>query len=239
MQHAPPSAIIVAHGSPADPEPQERAITALAQAVSGHLTGWTLRGATLAAEGALDAAVAGLDQPLIYPFFMAEGWFTRTALPRRLREAGGGNLRRLPAFGVAPELPRLTARAAIHGAEAAGLDPRATTLLIAAHGSQVSRASAEGARAVAGLLAHLAPFRRVLTGFIEEPPHLFQVARGLGPAICLPFFALRASHVLQDVPEALQAAGFCGPLLPEIGAHHDVPRLIAAALLRETAGHRV
>ncbi|MFN3970679.1 MAG: sirohydrochlorin chelatase [Gemmobacter sp.] len=227
-----PSALIVAHGSPADPAPFEARMAVLAAAVAAHLPGWQVRGATLAAEGALEAALAGLDAPIVYPFFMAEGWFTRTTLPRRLREAGHAGLHRLPAFGVAPDLPRLTARAAIEGAEAAGLPPRKTTLLIAAHGSQVSRASAEGARAMAALLGHLAPFRRVLTGFIEEPPHLFRVARGLGPAICLPFFALSAGHVLQDVPEALATAGFRGPLLPAIGEHPDAARIIATGLSR-------
>lgn len=230
-------ALIVAHGSPSDPAPQEAALKALATEVGGRLPGWTVSGATLAAEGALDAALAALDRPVIYPFFMAEGWFTRTNLPRRLAQAGAGGLRQLPAFGLAPELPGLTARAAREGAEAAGLDPRATTLLIAAHGSQVSRASAEGARAMAGLLLRIAPFRRILTAFVEEPPYIFQVARGLDHAICLPFFALRAGHVAADVPEALEAAGFRGPLLPAIGEHPEVARVIAAALARDAEGN--
>ncbi|HMO73556.1 MAG TPA: CbiX/SirB N-terminal domain-containing protein, partial [Paracoccaceae bacterium] len=139
-------------------------------------------------------------------------------------------------FGLAPELPALTARAAREGAEAAGLDPRASTLLIAAHGSQVSRASADGARAMAGLLGRMAPFRRILTAFVEEPPYIFQVARGLDRAVCLPFFALRAGHVAADVPEALAAAGFHGPLLPAIGEHAEVARIIAAALARDGGG---
>lgn len=231
-----PSALIVAHGSPSDPAPQEAALRALAADVGERLANWRVEGATLAAEGALEAALARLDRPVIYPFFMAEGWFTRTALPRRLTQAGAAGLRRLPAFGLAPELPGLTARAAREGAEAAGCDPRATTLLIAAHGSQVSRASAEGARAMAGLLGRMAPFRRVLTAFVEEAPYLYQVARGLDQAVCLPFFALRAGHVAADVPEALAAAGFRGPLLPAIGEHPEVPRIVAAALGREAAG---
>lgn len=205
----------------------------LAQRVQDRLPGWKVAGATLAAEGALERAVRALDNPVVYPFFMAEGWFTRTNLPRRLREAGAGTLRRLPAFGVAPELPRLTARAALEGAEAAGLNPRETTLLIAAHGSQVSRASAEGARAMGALLGHMAPFKAVQTGFIEEAPYLFQVARGLSPAICLPFFALRAGHVAGDVPDALATAGFRGPLLPAIGEHPEAARVIANCLTRE------
>jgi sirohydrochlorin ferrochelatase len=227
-----PAALIVAHGSPADPVPQERAMAALAHAVQDLTPGWTVAAATLAADGSLEAAVRDLPGAVVYPFFMAEGWFTRTTLPRRLAAAGAASLRQLPCFGHAPELPRLTAKAAMDGAEAAGLDPRQTSLLLAAHGSEVSRASADGARAMAALLQRMSTFRRVLTGFVEEAPFITDVARGLAPAICLPFFALRAGHVADDVPDALAEAGFRGPLLPAIGEHQAVPRIIAAALAR-------
>ncbi len=227
-----PAALIVAHGSPSDPGPQERALTDLAAIVQDLAPGWDVAGATLAADGSLEAALRQRPKAVVYPFFMAEGWFTRTTLPRRLAAAGAVGLRQLPCFGHAPELPRLTARAAMDGAAAAGLDPQQTTLLLAAHGSQVNRASAEGARAMASLLGRLAPFRRVVTGFVEEAPFIRDAARGVAPALCLPFFALRAGHVDGDVPEALAQAGFRGPLLPAIGQHAEVPRIIAAALAR-------
>ncbi len=227
-----PAAVIVSHGSPSDPLPQERAMAALADAVQGLTPGWRIVSATLAAEGSLEAAVRDAPQAVVYPFFMAEGWFTRTTLPRRLAAAGAATPRQLPCFGHAPELPRLTARAAMDGAEAAGLDPANCSLLLAAHGSQVSRASADGAKAMAALLRRLTPFRQVLTGFVEEAPFITDVARGLAPAICLPFFALRAGHVSDDVPAALARAGFSGLLLPAIGEHDEVPQIIAAALSR-------
>lgn len=207
-------------------------MASLALAVQDLTPGWHVAGVTLAAEGALEAAVREHPSAVVYPFFMAEGWFTRTNLPRRLAAAGGAGLRQLPCFGHAPELPRLTARAAMDGAEAAGLDPAATSLLLAAHGSEVSRASAEGARAMASLLGRMSPFRQVLTGFVEEEPFIADVAKDLAPAICLPFFALRAGHVAGDVPEALAKAGFRGPLLPAIGEHDEVPQIISAALAR-------
>jgi sirohydrochlorin ferrochelatase len=87
---------------------------------------------------------------------------------------------------------------------------------------------------MAHLLASQTPFRRVSIGLIEEKPYLTAAARGLGPAICIPFFALKAGHVEDDVPDALAQAGFSGPLLPAIGEHAAVPRLIANALSRAT-----
>jgi sirohydrochlorin ferrochelatase len=227
-----PCALIVAHGSPADPEPQEAALQALAQAVGALRPGWTVRGATLAAPGALEAALAGLSAPLIYPFFMAEGWFTGRELPRRLRAAGITDARQLPPFGVDPDLPDLMARVATEAAQAAGMAPAAATLLLAAHGSKISRTSADSTHAMARALADRTAFRRITCGFVEEAPFLADAARDLGPGVCLPFFALRAGHVIGDVPEALAEAGFDGPLLPEIGAHPQVAALIAASLLR-------
>lgn len=227
-------AVIVAHGQPGDPEPQEAALRALAARVAAHLPGATVRGATLAQSGALEAALAGLAAPLVYPFFMAEGYFTGRARPARLRQAGA-RVRQTAPFGTDPALPALMAGAARDGAAAAGIDPAGATLLLAAHGSQVSATSKDSVHAMAGALARLTPFRAVTVGLIEEPPFLAEAARGLGQALCLPFFALRAGHVVGDIPEALAKAGFAGPLLPPIGEHPGVPALIAAALGREAA----
>ena len=232
-------AVIVAHGQPGDPDPQQAAIEALAARVAGLLPGATIRGATLAKDGALGAALAGLAAPLVYPFFMAEGYFTRRVLPARLAEIGaeiGAELgvqaaRQLPPFGTDPGLPALMLRAARVGAEAAGIAPGAATLVLAVHGSQVSATSKDSGLAMAEYLRRNAGFAAVAVGLIEEPPFLADVARLPGPAICLPFFALRAGHVATDIPAALAEAGFNGPLLPAIGEHADVPALIAAALL--------
>lgn len=225
-------AILVAHGSPADPAPQEAAMMALAVRVAMWRPGWRIRGATLASPGSLEAAVAAMPGALIYPFFMAEGWFTRTNLPKRLAACGGGGMRQLRPFGADPALPDFLRRTARQGAAEAGLSPDRTALILAAHGSQVSRSSAEMTEALAQTLRESAGFSRVVTGFVEEAPHLRDAACGLGPAVCLPLFALSAGHVTGDVPEALAEAGFEGALLPPIGAVADVAPLIAAALQR-------
>ncbi len=227
------AAVIVAHGFPSDPEPQDERLKALAASVAALCGGWTVRGATLAMPGRLEAALAGLQSPLVYPFFMAEGYFTGRVIPERLEQCAPG-ARLLPPFGSDPALASLMIRSSLDGARDAGLDPRSTALLIAAHGSKLSATSKKTAVAMAHLLASQTPFRRVNIGLIEEKPYLAAVARGLGSAICIPFFALKAGHVEDDVPDALAQAGFSGPVLPAIGEHAAVPRLVADALLRAT-----
>ena len=224
-------AILVAHGSPADPVPQEAVMKALAVRVAMFRPGWAIRGTTLALPGALEETLSRLHKPLIYPFFMAEGWFTKVNLPRRLTAAGAEALSILPPFGVDPLLPGLMAEAATEAAATAGYSPGETQLLIAAHGSKVSRNSSDSTYAMAEALRRSTGFAQIHCGFVEEAPFLAEAATGLGRAICLPFFALSAGHVVGDVPEALEEAGFDGPLLPPIGEHPQTAPLIAKALL--------
>ncbi|MDO5603846.1 MAG: CbiX/SirB N-terminal domain-containing protein [Paracoccus sp. (in: a-proteobacteria)] len=233
-------AIIIAHGQPSDPAPQEAAIRALAAAVAAAAPGRQVSGATLAAPGALAQAVTRAPGALIYPMFMAAGWFTTTELPRRLAQAGAGtgaeagSAQVLAPFGLDPALPGLCARLAGAAAAARGWAARDCTLLLIAHGSGRSRASAQGAQAMAAVLRP--SFARVTTGFIEEPPFLHDAARDLGThAIALPFFATRAGHVTDDIPQALAGAGFSGPCLGPVGLAAPVPALIAAALARAEA----
>ena len=229
---AQPSALLVAHGYPSQPGPTEAAMQRLAGAVGAYLPGWQLRGATLAAPGALEQALDGLDAPLIYPFFMAEGWFTKTVLPQRLAQAGRPNLRQLQAFGSDPGLAALVAAQVQAACKAQGWQLQDSALLLAAHGSQRARASALGAQGMAAQLAQLLALRGIRCAFVEEAPFLADAAQGMGQALCLPFFALAASHVLEDIPAAMAKAGFAGPILPPIGAAPSVPSLISAALMR-------
>lgn len=222
-------AVIVSHGQPGDPQPQERAIRELARQVAAHRPGCEVVGATLATPGALAAACDGAS--MIYPMFMAEGWFTGTRLPRELVAIGAGDLRILRPFGTEPSLPALIIRLAHRAAAERGWAPDRTTLLLVAHGSQRSQASYNITSALAGRLAP--QFARVVTGFVEQAPFLADAAQGLDQAVCLPFFALRAEHVTEDLPQALDAAGFDGPRLDPIGLAPEVPGVIADRLRAE------
>lgn len=226
-------AVIVAHGQPSDPGPAGAEIAALAARVAAQMPGWSVRSATLAQEDALAQALDGADHALVYPLFMADGWFTRTHLPARLAAASGARITQLIPFGLDPAVQALTVTLAVEAASAAGCPPQDTEILLAAHGSFRSPAPSAVARAMAQLLADQGGFRRVETGFIDQDPQIATVAKTFGPgALCLPFFAARGGHVIDDLPEALAEAGFSGRLLDPVGLDSRVPGLIALALRR-------
>lgn len=227
-------ALIIGHGQPSEPAGAEADMRALARAVADLLPDWRIEGATLAAEGALSAALNRLNAPLVLPFFMAEGFFTRQVLPARLAALGAGHLPHLLPFGLWPETAALAVRILRDATDGAGWRMPDTRLLLAAHGSGRGPLAAEAARTVEARIAAGTDFADMRLGFIEELPFVADAARGLGPkAICLPLFVARWGHVRDDLPEALAEAGFEGRVLDPLGCQPEVPALIARALLSE------
>ncbi|NPD15546.1 cobalamin biosynthesis protein CbiX [Xinfangfangia sp. D13-10-4-6] len=226
--------LIVAHGQPSDPLPAAAELRGLAARIAGHLPGWQVHSATLAEADALErfaaqeAAAGQTEDPgLVFPVFMARGWFTQVALPGRLARAGVTGWQMMEPMGVMPALQAL----AVTLARESGADE----VLLAAHGSGRSDAPAQVAREVVALIAAGTKARRVEAAFIEEPP-LLSAVQGWGPkAICLPFFAMSGGHVVSDLPEALATAGFLGTILPPLGLDPRIPALIAAAALQAAA----
>ena len=222
--------VLVAHGSPSNSGPPDRALRVVAEQVAAAQPDGVVRAATLARPGSLAVALEGLTNPLIYPVFMAEGWFVRRELPRRLAEIGH-NATILPPLGIEPELPALIARTVTKAAISAGTEPESADLLLIAHGSRRMKRSKTTALAMAETLRRITPFWRVLTAFVEESPFITEIAAISRKGVCLPFFAQRSGHVADDIPDAL--TGFNGPLLPAIGEHPDLPALIARSLVRQ------
>ena len=218
-------ALIVAHGQPSDPAPAERELALLAAAVAAHLPNWRVSSATLADPHALARAITG-DAGLVYPMFMSGGWFTATHLPERLAAVGAAHWHILAPFGLDPQVQAL----AVSIAQEATLGQTAPEILLAAHGSFRSPAPAEVAYAMVALLRG-AGIALANAGFIDQSPRLADVAHDFGPnAVCLPFFAAKGGHVIDDLPKALAEAGFSGRVLPPLGLDPRVPALIADAL---------
>lgn len=218
------SVLILAHGQPSDPAPAAAELAALAARVAEHLPGWKVGSVTLAEPGAVARAVAGRAGGLVYPLFMAGGWFTRVQIPAKLTEAGALGWQVLEPFGCDPAVHDLCVTLAREaGAEA---------LILAAHGSSKSQVPSDIARHVAGRIADECVSARVAVGFIDQSPQLSSLSGFGDRATCLPFFAATGGHVTGDVPQALAEAGFAGRILPPVGSDARVPALIAAAILR-------
>ncbi len=225
-----PIALLTSHGQPSAPAPPEIHLAAVAAAVQDHLPGWEVRSATLSSRGFLEAAMA--EGAVIYPFFMARGWFTARVLPERLK---GYSYQMATPFGLDPALAQMTVTALHEALTTRGWCLEDTEILLAAHGSARGPRAAEAAEDFAARLRRLVPDLRLSTGFVEQAPFIAESARPLAArALCLPFFAQSGAHVREDIPTALAKAGFRGEILPVLGALPGTPRLIADAI-RATA----
>jgi sirohydrochlorin ferrochelatase len=226
MEHR--AALIVTHGQPSDPDTAEAALARLAAQVAAHLPGWQVGSATLAAPGALAQAVARLGpRGVVYPLFMACGWFTGTHLPDRMAAVGGAGWRVAVPFGCTPAIQQLAVtlvREALTG------PADKTDLILAAHGSGRSPAPAVIATFVAARIQQVLGLRRVTAAFIDQAPKIADL-RDFGPtSICLPYFAAGGGHVTEDIPQALVDAGFLGRLLPPLGLDRRNAAIIAEVL---------
>jgi sirohydrochlorin ferrochelatase len=223
-------ALIVSHGQPSNPQAGEEQLSALIAKVSPLLPDWDLKSATLATPNALEVELEGFSGlPYVFPLFMADGWFTNTALPVRLRHR---KVHQLSPLGVHPGLPHKTFKFLKEEAEKRGWSFNSCDIMIAAHGSASGSAAADCALYFAKRLRRLTPFKKkVHTGFLTQAPFLSEVARVSTPrTLLLPFLAGMGPHLTDDIPKALAEGEFRGVLLPSIGEAEFLPGLIAHSL---------
>ena len=227
----PYDAIIVAHGQPNAPAPAEAALAAYASKVQAGLPGFRLGSASRADPGRLEAALGQVREGgLIYPMFMSDGWFVRTALADRL---GDAPVTVMSPFGMDPDLPRIIARA-LMGREGRNRRP----IVLIGHGSANGRPAPERAtRDFAFALENILRGAVIKVGFLEQSPSIADAMASLpdelrNDAICVPFFATEGDHVRKDIPAELDAIGFTGQVLSTISDFPGVDAMIAAAILQ-------
>ena len=101
-------------------------------------------------------------------------------------------------------------------------------VLLAAHGSAKGPKAAASANAFAQLLRDRLKDLNITTGFVEEAPFMADAARHLPEqSLCLPFFALEGEHCREDIPEALEEAGFSGHLMAPLGTWEEAAKIVA------------
>jgi sirohydrochlorin cobaltochelatase len=91
---------------------------------------------------------------------------------------------------------------------APSVDPRATTLLIAAHGTDLNENSALAAKRVADRIRGLGKYSAVLNVYMEEPPLIsnWRKLTDTPNVIIVPFFIADGLHSYEDIPVLLGIA---------------------------------
>jgi sirohydrochlorin ferrochelatase len=186
-----------------------------------------------------------MDDVVVYPLFLADGYFTRRRLPQLI--AGGHEasavrprVRVLPPLGIDPVLVDLVAEKARQTAAAAHMSAEVVTLVLLAHGTPRDPASRQAAELMARRLAARGLFCGVCSAFLEEPPSLAQVLDGIpGPVVVVGLFAGEGLHGGDDAPQLVRQAGraevvFAG----NVGAFAGIADVIAAAVRRASTDIR-
>ena len=220
-----PPVLITAHGQPSNPALAAAELADLAAKVAQFLPDQIVASATLAEPEALSEAIAKLGPGgLLFPLFMAGGWFTRAHLPARLNAAGAQDWQVLEPLGCLTALHDLAVKVAREAQQA-----RQGPILLAAHGSSKTSVPSDIATHVAAKIrAELGC--KVHVAFIDQHPQQKDLPPLGDQSICLPFFAASGGHVTTDIPASLTQSGFTGTLLPALGLRPEIPALIAEAI---------
>ena len=238
--------LVVAHGDGGS-DPRDETVRLLAERLARRLdvpVDWATlkRPVTFAEARARLAAALGragdddLGPVLVYPLFMAEGFFVRVKLPKLLAENGFTETAMLPVFGLDPGLVdliehRLRAVASMQG----GHIPADLTIALIAHGSAsgdagsrlASEAIAVTLRARLGADIHL--------GFIEEEPFFDRVIVEKRAGIVVGLFVSAGTHALDDVAAHVARIPSVRHHVDAIGRDAGVADLVERAITTESA----
>lgn len=230
------AAVIVAHGERGGAF-SNAILKGHAEAATAELPEIAIAAGVLSGEPTLESALAAVASQtagpiLIYPFFMAPGYFVNVKIPKRIADVGlSERCRVLPPLGMAADIPAIIKTRALQAATELGAAATDSRLILVGHGSKVARASAEATDAVAACLRELGGFAHVATAFLEEAPFLEnEVLADTRPTVVVGFFNGDGLHAAEDVPEAIGkfdgAITYTGP----VGAFPEMTALIAQSI---------
>lgn len=158
---------------------------------------------------ALDAARG--ERVFIVPLFTSEGYFTLEVLPRefglegRVTRNGGRTVVYCDPLGLHPFMAEALLKSAQAVVAGTPVDPAATCLLIAGHGTPRNPNSKAVVMDVAGRLRALGLYGDCLAAFMEEAPFLkdWQALTDCPNVIVVPYFVSDGLHSYEDIPVLL------------------------------------
>jgi len=228
-------AILVSHGDRGGESPNAALATQAARV--RELTGLTvltgmLKGEPTLEEAVSEAAATGTSRIVVYPLFMADGYFVKKVRERANTVADSLEPVVLAPLGIDPALPDILVDEAVSLAQREKIEPSDARLLIVGHGSKLGPASASATRKVAARAALARRFASVSTAFLEEEPFLEDALRtSKAPTIVAGFFFGDGMHAAEDVPDAIAETCANAVYTGAIGDSPAIARLIATALV--------
>ena len=147
-------------------------------------------------------------RPVVVPIMASAGYYARRRLPEEWAKGDpSGSFVITRPIGTLPAFPRVLATKvgeAVTDMVRGRLDP---VVLLVGHGTTRVRSSGDAARWVRDQLALTFPNTEILTAFLDESPHLSDVAASLGdrPVVAVPLLLGGGPHVVVDLAQALTA----------------------------------
>lgn len=220
-----PTLVLVAHGSPGEPQGALRPVAALAQSLSAAMPdAWAgVEVAFLKQAPTVETVLGRLegDEAVLLPLFAGEGYFTRTALPAAVAASGyGGRVHIPPALGTHPRLADVVRRRVAETLRTADLCPEDVAVLLIGHGASRPTESAQALRTLAETLKAGCGCRTIAACFLEEAPFVenwLSLTDGAGTVVAISMLMAEGRHGRHDIPplfglESLEAEAEClGP----------------------------
>ncbi|MDF2367444.1 CbiX/SirB N-terminal domain-containing protein [Sneathiella sp.] len=240
-----PSVLIVAHGSSVSDDAQEAAKQHALTLQQSNRYG-RVDVCFLAGERSEPDLPGG--EVFLLPFFMSNGYFVTRRIPELFKLNKGQHIcadRQLfqcEALGIDPELAGIISSMARGVCVEQGYRPTDIHLVLVAHGSEKSTASAEATYLQRKTVDSGREFARVSAAFLNEAPFLDQWLQdqsesGL-PLVLVGLFAADGPHATEDVPGAIAKwQEETGSTLPAhyagaIGTRPEIVRLIQHSISR-------
>ncbi len=230
--------LLAAHGERGEAAEGERAnasVVRLAAELSALGVAAEVRCGFMKGEPTIRDALRAFTTPeiVVYPLFLAEGYFTRVRLPELIGAAEVAQpVTMLPPLGVDPALAGLVLERAVRVAAARGFAAAETWLVLVAHGSANHASSRRAADHLARRIAMRWRFAGVTAAFLEEVPRIEDVLRAVpGPAVVAGLFAGEGLHGREDLGRLIAAADRTD-LVPigNVGTWPELADFVAAAL---------
>ena len=206
--------LIVGHGSTVNPDSSSPTLAHAAEIRRRQIFA-DVECAFWKEEPSLRDALFLFDPELVHevyvvPNFISEGYFTQTVIPRELelndrvtKRSNGQIWKYCEPVGNHPMMTDLLLQRARQVAR--DVDPRETSLLIVAHGTDLNENSAVAAKREAEKIRALGKYATVLNVYMEEPPLVsdWRKLTKTSNVVVVPFFISDGLHSYEDIPALL------------------------------------